>query len=112
MTQHTLGPWKATRVQPFSYQITTDQPHGSAHYGIIVREVRAEGNAHLIAAAPELLSSLEKLLPALDLVIDSFQLDIPEQFKTLAEDVARSEGPGGLRPGAQDPCVESGRAPA
>ncbi len=62
MANFTKGPWKATRVGAFSYEITTDHPFGHAHYGIIVSEVCSEENARLIAAAPELVEALEGLL--------------------------------------------------
>ena len=62
MAEFTQGPWKATRVGAFSYEITTDHPFGHANYGIIVSEVRSEENARLIAAAPELVEALVALL--------------------------------------------------
>lgn len=61
MAEFTKGPWKATRVA-FSYQITTDHPHGHANFGVIVQEVCSLENAELIAAAPELFDALEALL--------------------------------------------------
>lgn len=62
MAEFTKGPWKATRVGAFSYEITTDHPHGHANFGIVVSEVRSQENALLIAAAPELVEALEALL--------------------------------------------------
>ena len=62
MANFTKGPWKATRVGVFSYEITTDRPFGHANYGVIVSEVRSEENARLIAAAPELAEALQALL--------------------------------------------------
>lgn len=62
MADFTKGPWKATRVGVFSYEITTDHPFGHANYGVVVSEVRSEENARLIAAAPELAEALEALL--------------------------------------------------
>lgn len=61
MAKHTKGPWKATRVGAFSYEIITDLPFGHTNYGVIVSEVRSQENARLIAAAPELLDALETL---------------------------------------------------
>ena len=48
-------------------------------------------NSHLQEAAPDLLAALERLLPYLNRIVDSFRLDIPEEFATLAEDVATAE---------------------
>ena len=50
MAKHTKGPWKATRVGAFSYEIITDLPFGHTNYGVIVSEVRSQENARLIAA--------------------------------------------------------------
>lgn len=61
MATHTPGPWKAQRLESFSYAIHTDYVHDRGHDCNIVREVRCEANALLIAAAPELLDALETL---------------------------------------------------
>ena len=56
MVEHTQGPW---RFDPWS-----DNVYGS---GITVaREIVRQGNADLIAAAPELLAMLEEVLPHLE----------------------------------------------
>lgn len=79
MANFTKGPWVATRVAPFSYQIATDHPHGHANYGVIVQEVRSEENALLISAAPELFEALQALLDISDFAEGSVEQDIHVQ---------------------------------
>ncbi len=78
-TKHTPGPWKArdcfTNGQPVEYAIETrDAWLASVHItgpknGFDCEE--AEANARLIAAAPELLEALKKVLPLVEsLVLD------------------------------------------
>lgn len=62
MMTHTKGPWRAERQKSFSYSIHTDYAHDRGHDCNIVREVRCEANAFLIAAAPELLESLKEFV--------------------------------------------------
>jgi len=62
--KHTPGPWKATRNQSFSYSIHTDYVHDRGHDCNVVREVRCEANALLIAAAPELLRESKRVIDA------------------------------------------------
>lgn len=64
MMAHTKGPWKATRNASFSYSIGTDYAHDRGHDCNIVREVRCEANALLIAASPELLRSAKQVFTA------------------------------------------------
>lgn len=67
-TQHTPGPWEIGRCNPEApEQLLNIMSHGS---GIaVVRHgghPKAEANARLIAAAPELLHALEAAMPILD----------------------------------------------
>lgn len=62
MMVHTKGPWRAERQKSFSYSIQTDYIHDRGHDCNVVREVRCEANAFLIAAAPELLEALRELV--------------------------------------------------
>lgn len=65
--EHTPGPWEA-EVQPDGwFEITARKPDvkppvdiaGSTSYSLQVEEMRA--NAHLLAAAPDLLEALKRL---------------------------------------------------
>ena len=55
MSKHTPGPWVAQRGGDISFVRTVDG-------GIIDRIVASHANAILIAAAPDLLEALEKLV--------------------------------------------------
>ena len=59
MANFTKGPWKAERNQSFSYSIHTDYVHDRGHDCNVIREVRCEANAFLVAAAPEMFAALE-----------------------------------------------------
>lgn len=90
MDNFTKGPWKATRVGAFSYEITTDKPFGSANYGVIVSEVRSEDNARLIAAAPELAEALQALLDVIPFPKNDRDADFYARARTaLAKAVSR-----------------------
>lgn len=62
MMVHTKGPWVAERQKSFSYAIQTNYVHDRGHDCNVVREVRCEANAFLIAASPELLDALKELV--------------------------------------------------
>jgi hypothetical protein len=66
MMVHTKGPWKAERNASFCYSIQTDYAHDRGHDCNVVREVRCEANARLIAAAPELLIALKQMVQQLE----------------------------------------------
>lgn len=51
----TPGPWFATRFKGVTYRITENQ----FGYGRIAQLIRNKADAHLMAAAPELLAALE-----------------------------------------------------
>ena len=90
MANFTKGPWKATRVGVFSYEITTDHPFGHANYGVIVSEVRCQENAQLIAAAPELAEALEALLDVIPYPRNDRDADFYARARTaLAKAVSR-----------------------
>jgi len=61
MMPFTRGPWKAVRNQSFSYTINTHDVRGRGYDCNVVREVRCEANAFLIAAAPDMYAALEKI---------------------------------------------------
>jgi hypothetical protein len=58
----TKGPWIAERQKSFSYAIHTNYVHDRGHDCNVVREVRCEANALLIAAAPDMFVALAKLV--------------------------------------------------
>ena len=90
MANFTKGPWRATRVGAFSYEITTDFPFGDANYGIVVSQVRCEENASLIAAAPELAESLQALLDVVPFPTNLKDAEVYSRAKSaLAKAVSR-----------------------
>ena len=70
--KHTPGPWKANQGRDLAFRISTDKQ--------VVATIssgpgkNAEANAHLIAAAPELLEALEHAEVALDAIRYSFSI--------------------------------------
>jgi hypothetical protein len=59
---HTPGPWRVYQEKPHYYSVGTDYAHDRGHDCNIVRDVRCEANARVMAAAPELLKQLEALV--------------------------------------------------
>jgi hypothetical protein len=59
---HTPGPWKVYQEKPHYYSVGTDYAHDRGHDCNIVRDIRCEANARIMAAAPELLKQLEALV--------------------------------------------------
>ncbi len=59
MTTHTPGPWKSLKLDGFTY---INPQRESGEYALIAKIVGGkEGNARLIASAPDLLAALESL---------------------------------------------------
>jgi hypothetical protein len=56
---HTPGPWGKPRWQWRDYQVWAERDDGDT---CIAQHIREEADARLIAAAPELLAALEKLM--------------------------------------------------
>lgn len=103
MSNHTPGPWQARKVDNQEWQI--DAPHGDRSLGYSTwsclasvygsddkpREGRivAEANAHLIAAAPDMLKMLKKCYDALEHV---GVWDLPEGLRIRVLDlIAKAE---------------------
>lgn len=61
-SKHTPGPWQAAEAGG-GYNIESRSPEMSATVAVICarRSVTGEADAHLIAAAPDLLAALERL---------------------------------------------------
>jgi hypothetical protein len=85
MSEHTPGPWW---VGPH-YKSDVESSEGRITECRPMQTPRAIANAHLIAAAPELLAALKKAVTALD--YEGFGTD---DFRAV---VAKAEGDGVLR---------------
>jgi hypothetical protein len=59
---HTPGPWRVYQEKPHYYSVGTDYANDRGHDCNIVRDVRCEANARLMATAPELLTQLKALV--------------------------------------------------
>ena len=69
MSKHTPGPWTATKFNPVTGEIDDCYLYVEPGIAVIERKVKGRdqhdtGNARLIAAAPDLLEALEKVLRA------------------------------------------------
>jgi hypothetical protein len=62
--KHTKGPWRVYQEKPHYYSIGTDYADDRGHDQNIVRDVRRESNARLMAASPQLLKAVKALLTA------------------------------------------------
>jgi hypothetical protein len=58
----TPGPWHVYQEKPHYYSVGTDYAHDRGRDQNIVRDVRKEANARLMAAAPEMFDALVGLL--------------------------------------------------
>jgi len=58
MSKHTPGPWKTTHSAMSGYRVSDSTGWGVA---VVLKDVNDEANAHLIAAAPQMLEALEKI---------------------------------------------------
>ena len=56
MSKHNSGPWKITHTALNSYRVSDSTGWGVA---IVLKDVNDKANAHLIAAAPQMLEALE-----------------------------------------------------
>lgn len=84
--EHTPGPWVVgPKIHGFDFTITN--PKGDAELGNwLVAGVRWNGNAHLIAAAPDLLAACERL------VNDSMFKDHPDASQMALNAIAKATG--------------------
>jgi len=58
MSKHAPGPWKITHSEVNGYRVSDSTGWGVA---VVLKDVNDEANAHLIAAAPQMLEALERL---------------------------------------------------
>ena len=65
MMKHVPGPWKVYQERPHYYSIGTDYVNDHGRDQNIVRDIRCESNARVMAAAPELLDVLKKIVSQL-----------------------------------------------
>ena len=89
------GPWKVYQEQPHYYSIGTDYVNDRGRDQNIVRNVRREANARLMAAAPEMLEALKHIAEALRgaQVCDNETGDnIPVDRLGIVELIAKAEG--------------------
>ena len=56
MSKHTPGPWKTTHSEVGGYRVSDSTGWGVA---VVLKDTNDEANAHLIAAAPQMLEALE-----------------------------------------------------
>jgi hypothetical protein len=100
MSKHTPGPWEVTRLiaentqdndypgAEVSFREASDHPHDAA---IQIWSERAEADAHLIAAAPDLLEALRDLRDACHSAYQRGSMD-PEPFVRAGNVIAKAEG--------------------
>lgn len=82
-TKHTPGPWKVDRTGKFHgqrpYGISANDGTTITRWGSISRpaSLEAEANARLIAAAPEMLDLIQRMISAIDAgSVDSEEIDL------------------------------------
>ena len=63
MSKHNSGPWKTTHTEQMGYRVSDSTGWGVA---VVLKDVNDKANAHLIAAAPEMLDALEELVELKD----------------------------------------------
>ena len=56
MSKHNSGSWKTTHSELNGYRVSDSTGWGVA---VVLKDVNDEANAHLIAAAPQMLEALE-----------------------------------------------------
>ena len=73
MPEYTPGPWRYEVLPDGLHAIIMPFAHGNPGWvgaEVFERGDQAAANAHLMAAAPELLEALERALAGIDIVID------------------------------------------
>lgn len=95
MSKHTPGPWEAGNGE-----VTTQQIEGRSFrriaavqdYGMGCLPEVDEANAHLIAAAPDLLESLRRLLDCCELNLDEMEPETLLRIYEARAAIAKAEG--------------------
>ncbi len=73
MDKFTPGPWRVYQEKPHYYSVGTDYAHDRGRDQNIVRDVRNESNARLMAAAPELMKALRNIVDSSDAIISALE---------------------------------------
>ena len=105
--QHTPGPWEARvaneyRPTCYGYTVSSDERPLAEVFKIGLTTEAAEANAHLIAAAPDLLAALEACKEWIDNLVTQGTIDplldaMPNNFggrKTISAAIAKARGEG------------------
>jgi hypothetical protein len=91
MTKHTPGPWEIKRHPDSGYKFISGPKHSGLAQVVWCmeeeeRSPECEANAHLIAAAPELLEALQKVFQAMN-------DDMPVRLRKVCyEAIAKAKG--------------------
>jgi hypothetical protein len=91
-TQHTPGPWIATVIGT-GYSVRTTKDRGIAKvYDQAENDETGKSNAHLIAAAPDLLAALENTVSAWSAQFEKNGHLAPAWCKQARAAIARAKG--------------------
>lgn len=83
MDKFTPGPWHVYQEKPHYYSIGTNYAHDCGHDQNIVRDVRKEANARLMAASPKMFAAISRFL--------AFERNDQDFLESLAEESAARE---------------------
>jgi hypothetical protein len=90
MSKHTEGPWKVSYDGPSNPIVTSGQPFDIVCLVQNTREPDAsEPNAHLIAAAPDMLEALKAIQQSMGGVVNTAQQVAWDKLKAA---IAKAEG--------------------
>ena len=88
MSKHNSGPWKITHTALNGYRVSDSTGWGVA---IVLKDVNDEANAHLIAAAPQMLEALEAAISALE-DASCLGFNLTEQIKKVDAAIRAANG--------------------
>ena len=66
MSKHAPGPWELTHTEHVGFRVSDSTGWGVA---VVLKDTNDEANAHLMAAAPQMLEALEELEPFLQWLV-------------------------------------------
>ena len=88
-TKHTPGPWRALESKSSQHQVWKGDDHIASAWGTDVPGDEQLANARLIAAAPELLDALKRIVSVASVELTGRRDDVLEQARAA---IAKATG--------------------
>ena len=87
--KHNSGPWKITHTALNGYRVSDSTGWGVA---IVLKDINDKANAHLIAAAPQMLEALAMAVDAMESADNNGAAGLQQAIEMALEAIAAAKG--------------------